>query len=129
MTRRARNAKGELLESAFQAEVVGLAEFYGWRVYHTHDSRRSQRGFPDLVLVRPPELIFAELKTASGRPTAEQREWLDELALVAAEFRAHLPDGPGARFDVYLWRPDDFDGVIHQRLALGRVRHEPLGAL
>src|SRR5688572_19177552 len=39
-------------ERAFQAQVVKYARLMGWTAYHTHDSRRSQAGFPDLVLVR-----------------------------------------------------------------------------
>lgn len=134
MPRRARGAGGELLEGAFQSQVVGLADFYGWRSYHTHDSRRSRKGFPDLVLVRVPELIFAELKTETGRTTPEQAAWLEDLKAVAAAldealdtYGASLEDVP-APVDVYLWRPSDFD-AIHARLARGRVRHEPLGAL
>lgn len=129
MTRRAVNAKGDLTERAWQGQVLGLAAFYGWRAYHTHDSRRSQRGFPDLVLLRPPEIIFAELKTRTGKASTEQAEWLDGLALVAASLRAHLPEGLGAdepRFDVYLWRPADFD-TVHRRLARGRPQQTPIG--
>ena len=33
-------------EADFQATVIELAELQGWRVYHTHDSRRSQPGLP-----------------------------------------------------------------------------------
>ena len=106
MTRRALNAAGELLEDAWQRQVIGLASFYGWRTYHTHDSRRSQRGYPDLTLIRPPELIFAELKTRTGRISPEQAAWLADLEQI-----------PGV--DTYIWRPADFDDV-HARLARGR---------
>lgn len=39
-------------ERDFQAAVMELARLLGWRVYHTWDSRKSEPGFPDLVLVR-----------------------------------------------------------------------------
>ena len=55
-------------EAQFQAVVIEYAELHGWRVYHTHDSRRSQPGFLDLTMVRPPRLIFAELKSEDGNP-------------------------------------------------------------
>jgi len=62
--------------------------------FHPFDSRRSTPGWPDIVLVRPPSVIFAELKTATGRLTPAQRTWLDAL------------DGcPGV--EAYLWRPSD----------------------
>ena len=83
-----------LSERAFQRQVAELAELTGWRVYHTYDSRRSSPGFPDLVLVRAPRVIFAELKRERGRVTAAQREWADELGQC-----------PGVEY--YLWRPGD----------------------
>ena len=46
--------------------VVDLARTLGWRVYHTYDSRRSQPGFPDLVLVRE-RILFLELKSETGK--------------------------------------------------------------
>jgi hypothetical protein len=75
--------------------VRELARLYGWMEYHTHDSRRSTSGFPDLVLLRPPRLIFAELKTPKGRVTPEQEVWLQALARV--------PD-----MEVFCWRPHDW---------------------
>lgn len=92
-------------EKQFMAQVVQLAKMLGWRVYHTHDSRRSEPGFPDLVMVRviygdvatAGRTIFAELKAEKGRLTAEQAEWY--LAL------KHSGD------EVYVWRPSDFDEI------------------
>ena len=70
-------------EKEFQAWVIGYAKERGWRAYHTHDSRRSVAGFPDLVLVRNGILLVAELKFADGKPSAEQRVWLDEFRRVS----------------------------------------------
>jgi hypothetical protein len=80
-------------ESVLQNQVERLAALYGWRPYHTHDSRHSPPGFPDLVLVRGTRLIFAELKTQRGRLTLAQSEWLEDLRETWAE--------------VYVWRPAD----------------------
>lgn len=80
-------------EKEFQARVLTLARLNGWKTYHTHDSRRSAPGFPDLVLVRPPRLIFAELKSAKGRLRPEQRVWLEALS--------GCIEAP----ESYLWRP------------------------
>lgn len=87
-----------LSERQWQAQVLRLAGLHGWMAHHTHDSRRSQPGFPDLVLVRAGRLIFAELKTDTGRLRPEQAVWLDELQRTPAE--------------VYVWRPADVDAVV-----------------
>jgi hypothetical protein len=87
----------DLTEREWQSSVEQLAKLYGWLCYHTHDSRRSTQGFPDLVLVRE-RVIFAELKTRSGKLTAAQREW--GLRLIAADA------------DYRIWRPADISLVI-----------------
>ena len=99
-------------EGEFQEMVMDLAKARKWRVAHIHDSRRQVKtkdgyrlvgdqavaGFPDLVLVRPPRLIFAELKRNNGKVTGVQREWLTDLR--------------GSSAEVYLWQPKDWDDVI-----------------
>lgn len=115
-------------EAAFQQQVLNLAGFYGWRSYHTHDSRRSQAGFPDLVLLRDAELIFAELKTDTGRVRPEQKLWIGALGALSLQLQhdlEQLDHDSDVHVDVYLWRPRDFDEV-HARLARGRNRVEPL---
>ncbi len=82
-------------EKEFQAAVVQEAKKLGWRVYHTHDSRKSAAGFPDLCMVRE-RVVFAELKTEDGRLTADQANWFEDLAAACAEVHAwrpsHWPD-------------------------------------
>ncbi len=93
-------------EKEFQAQVVELARLTGWLCYHTHDSRRSAPGFPDLLLVRPPRCLFVELKSTTGRSRPEQAAWLEALAEVE-----RAPE-------VFLWRPGDF-GDIQSTLRRG----------
>jgi hypothetical protein len=81
-----------MTEVAWQRMVCDLAELRGWRWHHQHYSKRSPAGWPDLVLVRGPRLVAAELKSERGRVRPEQRVWLDALAAV-----------PGV--ETYLWRP------------------------
>lgn len=90
-----------MTEAELQAEVIELAKTYGWLHYHTHDSRRSPRGFPDLVLVRNGRLVFAELKKESGQQTPQQREWGRMLREVEMETMRHHCDAVW----VFLWRP------------------------
>lgn len=94
-----RQAVAEMTSEAdFQAQVIAWAKAHGWTVYHTHDSRRSQPGFPDLVMFKGEQLIFAELKTMKGKLSAAQSEWLMGLQ--------------GTRTtDCYVWRPIDWDEI------------------
>lgn len=82
-------------ERELEDAVEALARTCGWLVYHTHDSRRSEAGFPDIVMLREGRLIFAELKSQKGLLGREQRRWLS--ALIATE-----------RVEVYVWRPEDW---------------------
>lgn len=90
---------GKQSEAAFMAQVVALARIYGWREYHTRDSRRSNEGFPDLVLVHRGRklVIVAELKVGTNQPSAAQREWLQLLA--------------AAGIPAYRWWPTDWDEI------------------
>lgn len=82
----------ELLE---WARDIGRA--YGWRVYHTYDSRNSEPGFPDLIMIKDGVQLAVETKTLTGRVTSEQADWLLDFAGVR-EVRARVvrPD-PGSR--------------------------------
>lgn len=84
-------------ERAFMAQVIRCAELFRWRHYHTHRSEKSPSGFPDLVLVRRPRVIFAELKSDRGTLTDAQRAWLDELRACGQE--------------AYVWRPMHWSAV------------------
>ena len=71
-----------MTEKEWQAQVVKLAKDEGWMAYHTYDSRRSEAGWVDLVLVRGPMLLLLELKTESGKVTDAQQAWIDALKKV-----------------------------------------------
>ena len=93
-------------EKQFQANVIALARLNHWAVYHAYDSRRSEPGFPDLVLIRDGKLLFAELKTERGRVSAAQKHWLEELLTVTrATWRYGAADGV---VSVYVWRPSQW---------------------
>lgn len=91
-------ADPNISERDFQQLVIDLARALGWAVYFTWDSRRSPEGFPDLVLCQPPRLVYAELKTATGKVSAAQERWL-----------ARLRD---CQQEAYLWRPADWDFLL-----------------
>jgi len=92
---------GETSEAAFLEQVRRVASDYGWLPYHTHNSKRSEPGFPDLVLVRADRLVFAELKRVKGRISPDQGKWIWALRRAGRE--------------VYVWRPVDWD-TIHEAL-------------
>jgi len=96
-----------MLEKDWQSRVVDLAKVLGYRIAHFRPAQTARGwrtpmlgtpGWPDLVLCRPPRVIFAELKVGSAvRP--EQAEWLEQLAAAGCE--------------TYIWRgPGDWDQVV-----------------
>lgn len=91
-----------MTERQLQDAVIETARLLGWLVYHTHDSRHSAKGFPDLCMVRGQRLLFVELKRDGKHPTTEQRQWLDRLCRPA---------------EVFVWRPADWKaGTIELEL-------------
>jgi hypothetical protein len=90
-----------LSEAAFMSAITRLARANQWMVYHTHNSKRSPEGYPDLTLAKPGEpLIFAELKTLTGQLTKPQEAWLATLAATSGIVTA-------------LWRPTDLEAIVN----------------
>lgn len=104
-------------EEQFMSWVIEFAHLHGWLAAHFRPARivkdgtvsyrtavsADGSGFPDLVLVRAKhkgfgnqvtEIIFAEIKSETGKLTSEQKEWRDIL-------------DDGLRDYWYLWRPSD----------------------
>ena len=97
-------------ETEFLGQVLKLAKLCGWRRAHFRPARLADgswrtavqgdgKGFPDLVLIKPPRLIFAELKKDKEYPTDDQAAWLADLERV-----------PGIM--ACIWRPKDFDKIV-----------------
>jgi len=93
-------------EREFQREVIKIAESLGWYVNHALPGKGrnkhltlfiGKRGFPDLVLCRPPRLIFVELKSETGKVSTDQQEWLKALRACGVE--------------VHVWRPSDWERI------------------
>jgi len=85
-------------ERDFQQLIVDLATTFGWEHYHTLHAPGSDAGWPDLVLARPPQLLFVELKARRGVLSWEQRAWGDTLAACRCDWRC--------------WKPEDWQEVL-----------------
>jgi hypothetical protein len=79
-----------LSETDFQNKVIRYAVAHGWMYYHTHDSRRSPSGFPDLVLVRE-RVVFLELKSDTGELSGAQKKFIQALRRAKAEIHWFRP--------------------------------------
>jgi hypothetical protein len=100
-----------LNEAQWQELVVQFATLHGWATMHQLHSRGTEAGWPDLVLIRPPELLIVELKSERGKVSAAQQRWLADLAACGVE--------------TALWRPSDEAEVFAR---LGRTQR-PLRAV
>jgi hypothetical protein len=86
-------------EADWQRLVVDLLHVHRWRVAHFKavpvtvrgvtrtftPATEDGKGFPDLVAVHVDHgaILFAELKTRTGRVKPEQREWLTDVSMAA----------------------------------------------
>lgn len=89
-----------MTEAQFQRKITDLCDWLGLRWHHETDSRKSKKGFPDLVIVGE-HVIFAELKSKRGKVTDAQAGWISDLRNAGAQ--------------VYLWYPHDWP-AIHELL-------------
>lgn len=124
-------------ETAFASQVEDLFKIYNWRWIHFRPAWSSKgyrtpikghKGFPDYVAVRPPRLLFIELKDQYSKTTPEQEAWLEDLRecvktitlepipLMGSKMMPELAS-LGETFntvqslEVYLWRPKDIDQI------------------
>jgi VRR-NUC domain len=102
-------------EDNFRGTVVEAARRSGWSVFTIPDwmyraafrawkqtgdrwgREWPDRGFPDLVLLRVPRLVFVELKGSGGRLSENQKEWIEGLRECGQ--------------DVRVWWPKDWDEI------------------
>lgn len=99
-------------ESLWQQAVERMFRQVGWDTQHFWNTMNARPGFPDLLCWRVThvffpanvhqrvngKLVFAELKTETGKVTESQRSTLLNLAAAGAP--------------VFLWRPSDLDEIL-----------------
>lgn len=96
-----------MLERDLQNNVIEMAERLGCMVYHTFDSRRSQPGFPDLVIVGKRRILYVELKRQGKKLTPQQQSWREAVERTAQR----------GGHEYHLWRPLDWlDGTVEEAL-------------
>lgn len=87
-------------EKAFQAQVIALCRLNGLHYFHPYDSRKSVPGYPDLTIVGPGGVVWAELKAQAGKATAAQTDWAEALTEAGCEW--------------HLWRPSDLRAIAER---------------
>jgi hypothetical protein len=110
-----------ITERRFQRQVTDYARLMGWRVREdraTNQRRdcawcrrplccaacsrpvsvlRNDAGMLDLILIRRPRIVWAELKSERGKLTVEQAACVAELRACGQE--------------VFVWRPRDWEAI------------------
>ena len=93
-------------EKGWARTVDDYARLCGWEILKTWLSINSPSGEPDRKYIRPPRVVWAELKTARGKVSPRQEYILGLLRLCNQE--------------AYLWYPADWP-EIERVLGEGRV--------
>ena len=95
-----------MTETQLQDGLIDAARRLGFLVYHSADARRSEPGFPDLVIVGHGRILVCECKTQKGRVRGPavtrrgrvlpgQRDWLtafDKAGVYADVVRPEATD-------------------------------------
>jgi hypothetical protein len=85
-----------MTEAQWQGRITDLCDLLGLKWHHETDSRKSKKGFPDLVIVGD-GVIFAELKKSGGKMTLDQKRWYSRLLSAGVE--------------TYVWSPEHWPFV------------------
>ena len=90
----------KITEKIFQSQIRELSKIlHVDKYYHPFLSKWSEKGYPDITIVKVPKLIFLELKTEKGKVTEAQQEWHD-LLNQCTSIEAHIV------------RPADFNEIV-----------------
>jgi hypothetical protein len=95
--RKTQNALPRITEKEFEQQFVQLAAMLSYKLYHTANSMKSQKGFPDWVAASETRkrTVFVELKVWPNKPTPEQLEW-NRVLRAAGQL-------------AFIWFPEDLD--------------------
>lgn len=119
-----------MTEIEFERAVVDLAHLFGWRAASFRPAGTGKgwrtpvkydgKGYPDLTLVHADGcVIFAEMKSATGQLSDDQKAWGEALA--QAEEYSWSPDrDPSYPIRYRVWKPSN-GNQIASALSFGRV--------
>lgn len=79
-----------MTERSLQASIIELCKLFGLKWYHTYDSRRSNMGWPDLVIYGS-GILYRELKDATRKLTAHQVQCGDDLRRAGQDWAVWRP--------------------------------------
>jgi hypothetical protein len=97
-------------ERFFTDRLKRFARRGGWLPYHTLHAKGSDPGFLDVLLIRFPRLVVAELKVPPNTsPTDWQEVWLGAWRLLAMLLT--LAPWITLRIEVYVWTPSDWEEI------------------
>ncbi len=97
-------------ESILQQNTIELFRRCGWLVYHTHSSRFSEPGMLDLIIVKHPTVIFAEIKGPKGKFTKAKLNKHSRLMPGQEDWFNELQQCPSVLS--FVWRPDDWNEIV-----------------
>jgi hypothetical protein len=102
-----------MTEKELQRLVMEICEEMDLTVFHSFDSRRDTGvGYPDLTILGPGGIIFAELKSDSGHLTTAQTLWRNKFLY--------------AGLDWYLWRPLELHRGEIRAILMSLAQEPPL---
>jgi hypothetical protein len=91
-------------ERELASNIETLCKYLGVRYYHTWNSRNSVAGFLDYVfLTVDGRVLWREIKTAKGKVSPDQQQWIDDLQRCGQ--------------DAAVWRPEDWPDRILRELS------------
>lgn len=108
---------GHWREEELDNHIRRTALLLGWWPYHTRYSWRSEGGFPDWLLLKPPRLLVVEGKRQGLWPTPPKQSGRGRWSIGQAQWLLRWSKLPGA--EVLLLWPSDTLGDIARILQHG----------
>jgi len=99
-------------ERQFQDQVIELATYLGWWVWHPYYAARSPEGYPDLTMFRE-RVVFAELKARNAKGRMGKLSPF-QVEMAQRCFKANA--------EYYAWNPDDWDALVEVLTRGGSVK-------